>query len=70
VREKRAAGQWIMYYIIPKSDRAFVQGKYNAEYIKINGEWKFSRLLFICPVLKPEKCCFSALPQEASGESK
>jgi hypothetical protein len=53
VRGNKADGQWIMYIFI--TDRPFVQGKYNAEYIKVNGEWKFSRLIFTCPWPEPEK---------------
>jgi hypothetical protein len=55
VHGDKAEGQWIMFIFIPDSDRTFVQGKYNAEYIRLNGEWKFNKLIFICPWPEPER---------------
>ena len=52
---ERAIGQWIMYIFIPESERLFVQGKYDAKYIKIDGEWKFSFNAFVAaPVQEVE----------------
>ena len=55
VRGERADGQWIMYIFIPKFDRAFLQGKDSDDLVRVNGEWKLSRLIFSCASSKSEK---------------
>jgi hypothetical protein len=41
----RAEGHWMFYrFLSPPATERWVQGRYDCEYIKENGEWKFSVL--------------------------
>ena len=42
VEGDRASGHWMFYRFIPEGARRFVQGRYDCEYIRENGSWKFS----------------------------
>jgi ketosteroid isomerase-like protein len=48
VNGHKATGNWLMYmmycYRITGQPLFWIQGEYNAEYVKINGNWKFSYL--------------------------
>ena len=55
VHGDKADGQWAMYIFFPESERRFVKGKYDAEYTRLKGKWKFSKLIFTCPWPQPEK---------------
>ncbi|MCJ7605982.1 MAG: nuclear transport factor 2 family protein [Dehalococcoidales bacterium] len=41
-----ATGHWIVYmfFSVPKIE--WIQGRHDCEYVKVNGEWKFSKLRF------------------------
>ena len=54
VQGDKAKGQWMMYIFFQETERRFVKGKYDAEYKKIDNEWKISRLIFTCPWPKPK----------------
>ena len=41
-----ARGTWLIYMIFSKPTIQWVQGKNECEYIKVNGEWKISKLKF------------------------
>jgi hypothetical protein len=49
----KASGHWMLYIMIadPVTGNALkiTQGKYECEYIKMNGEWKFSKLVWVNP---------------------
>lgn len=49
VQEDKAEGQWMMYIFFPDSERRFVKGKYDAEYMRTDNGWKISTLKFTCP---------------------
>ena len=42
----RAWGHWIIYMFFSVPSIQWVQGRHDCEYVKENGEWKFSRLKF------------------------
>lgn len=45
-----AEGHWMFYrFVPPPSERRWVQGRYDCEYIKENGKWKFSMLKLTRP---------------------
>jgi len=41
-----ARGHWIVYILFSEPAIDWVQGRNDCEYVKINGEWKFSKLKF------------------------
>lgn len=41
-----AKGQWTVYILFSVPTIEWVQGKHDCEYVKENGEWKFSKLKF------------------------
>ena len=41
-----AKGQWTVYMFFSVPAIEWVQGKHDCEYVKENGEWKFSKLKF------------------------
>jgi hypothetical protein len=53
VRGNRARGHWLLYILIadPVTGNAlrWTQGRYECEYEKIEGKWKFSKLVFVNP---------------------
>ena len=42
----RAKGNWIVYMFFSVPAIEWIQGRHDCEYVKINGEWKFSKLKF------------------------
>ena len=46
----KAKGHWMFYRLLPKPrPESWVQGRYDCEYIKENGKWKFSALKLTRP---------------------
>ena len=41
-----AKGTWIVYIFFSVPNIEWVQGRHDCEYVKVNGEWKFSKLKF------------------------
>ena len=46
VEGERAKGTWIVYMLFSKPSVQWVQGRHECEYVKEDGQWKFSRLKF------------------------
>lgn len=46
VNGDRASGHWMFYRLLanPAASPGWVQGRYDCEYVRVNGEWKFSLL--------------------------
>jgi ketosteroid isomerase-like protein len=46
VKGDKAQGHWMFYRLLanPSTSPGWVQGRYDCEYLKVNGEWKFSLL--------------------------
>jgi hypothetical protein len=38
----KAKANWMFYRLVPQGERRFVQGRYDCEYVRENGKWKFS----------------------------
>ena len=45
----KARGHWILYIFFAERPKVWVQGRYDCEYIKLDGKWKFSSLKFTAP---------------------
>jgi hypothetical protein len=45
----KAKAHWMFYRLVPQGERRFVQGRYDCEYIRENGKWKFSLVKLIRP---------------------
>ena len=41
-----ARGTWTVYIFFSVPNIEWVQGRHDCEYVKVNGEWKFSKLKF------------------------
>jgi hypothetical protein len=46
VDDNRASGHWIVYMFFSVPSIQWVQGRHDCEYVKENGQWKFSKLKF------------------------
>jgi hypothetical protein len=44
VSEEKASGHWMFYRFVQDPSRRWIQGRYDCEYVKENGKWKFSVL--------------------------
>jgi hypothetical protein len=49
VEGNKAQGHWMFYRFVPEGKRRFVQGRYDCEYVKENGRWKFSLIKLTRP---------------------
>lgn len=53
VEGDRARGHWLLYILIahPETGQAWrwMQGRYECEYRKVQGQWKFSKLVWVNP---------------------
>jgi hypothetical protein len=45
----RAKGHWILYLFFAEPEVKWLQGRQDCEYIRVNGEWKFSSVKFTAP---------------------
>jgi hypothetical protein len=45
----RAKGYWILYLFPYRQPVTWIQGKYDCEYVKVDGKWKFSLVKFRRP---------------------
>jgi hypothetical protein len=50
----KAKGHWILYLFLPAPDSMWVQGRYDCEYVRVDGKWKFSYLKYTRPWPAPE----------------
>ncbi|OGN99942.1 MAG: hypothetical protein A2Y90_03285 [Chloroflexi bacterium RBG_13_52_12] len=41
-----AKGHWIVYMLFSVPTIQWIQGRHDCEYVKVNGQWKFSKLKF------------------------
>jgi len=51
----RAKGHWILYLFFPPPEVRWLQARYDCEYVKLDGKWKFSDLKFKAPWPEPPK---------------
>ena len=49
VNGDRAKGQWILYLFFAEPEVRWLQGRQDCEYVRVNGEWKFSKVKFTAP---------------------
>jgi len=45
----KAKGYWILYLFFAEPEVKWVQGRQDCEYVKVNGKWKFSSVIFASP---------------------
>ncbi len=45
----RAKGHWLLYVFLPEPALGWRQARYDCEYVKVDGKWKFSSLVFRAP---------------------
>jgi len=45
----RAKGHWILYLFFAEPEVRWLQGRQDCEYVRVNGEWKFSSVKFTAP---------------------
>jgi hypothetical protein len=46
VEGDRANGYWILYIFIPERDVSWGQGRHDCEYVREDGKWKISSMIF------------------------
>jgi ketosteroid isomerase-like protein len=46
---EKAEGHWILYLFLPGPEVEWFQGRYDCNYVKIDGKWKFSYLKYTRP---------------------
>lgn len=49
VEGDKAKGQWILYLFFAEPEVRLLQGRQDCEYIRVKGEWKFSKVKFTAP---------------------
>ena len=56
VKGDKAKGHWILFVFHPEPKLEWLQARYDCEYAKVDGKWKFSSLIFKAPwPVPPEK---------------
>jgi ketosteroid isomerase-like protein len=55
VEGDKARGHWILYLFFPEPEVKWLQARYDCEYVKMDGKWKFSDLKFKAPWPEPPK---------------
>ena len=45
----KAEGYWLLYVLLPEPALGWRQARYDCEYVKVDGRWKFSSLVFQAP---------------------
>jgi hypothetical protein len=45
----KAEGHWILYLFFAEPEVRWLQGRQECEYVRVNGEWKFSKVKFTAP---------------------
>ena len=53
VEGDKAKGQWILYLFFAEPEVRWLQGRQDCEYVRVNGEWKFSKVRFTAPWPEP-----------------
>ncbi len=46
INGNKARGHWIVYMFFSVPTIEWIQGRHDCEYVKVNGQWKFSKLKF------------------------
>lgn len=49
VEGDRAKGHWILHLFFAEPEVKWLQGRQDCEYVRVNGEWKFSSVKFTAP---------------------
>jgi hypothetical protein len=49
VKGDKAKGHWILYLFFAEPEVRWLQGRQDCEYVRVNGEWKFSSVKFTAP---------------------
>jgi hypothetical protein len=49
VNGDKAKGHWILYLFFAEPEVKWLQGRQDCEYVRVNGEWKFSQVKFTAP---------------------
>ena len=49
VEGDKAKGHWILYLFFAEPEVKWLQGRQDCEYVRVNGEWKFSSVKFTAP---------------------
>ena len=55
VEGDRAKGHWILFVFYPEPEGGWLQTRYDCEYARVDGKWKFSSLIFKAPWPVPPK---------------
>jgi len=53
VNGDKAKGQWLLYLFFAEPEVRWLQGRQDCEYVRVNGEWKFSKVKFTAPWPEP-----------------
>jgi hypothetical protein len=49
VNGDKAKGYWILYLFFAEPEVRWLQGRQDCEYVRVKGEWKFSKVKFTAP---------------------
>ena len=44
-----ASGYWVLYLFLPGPELTWVQGRYDCNYVRLQGQWKFSYMKYTRP---------------------
>ena len=50
----KAEGYWLLYIFLPDPQSTWIQSRYDCEYVRVDGAWKFSSLKYTRPWPAPE----------------